>query len=185
MAIDKDNNLIWIDLEMTGLDSNNVIIEIASIVTDSNLNELSKGPSIPIHRTEKELKNINPWSLDQHTKSGLLERVKKSKTNIKDAESETIKFLKDWVTPGMSPICGNSIATDRKFINKEMPELDKFMHYRMIDVSTVKELVKRWYPHLEIPEKTSSHLALDDIEDSIKELKWYKENVFLTGSLNA
>ena len=183
--MDKNLNLIWIDLEMTGLDDEHTIIEIASIVTDSNLNALSIGPSIPIHRTEKELENINPWSLEQHTTSGLLERVRKSKINVHTAESMTIEFLKAWVNPGMSPICGNSIATDRKFIRKEMPELDRFMHYRMIDVSTIKELVKRWYPQIEIPEKSSSHLALDDIEDSIKELKWYKENVFLTGSLNA
>tara|TARA_Y100001960_G_scaffold44420_1_gene44306 strand:+ start:299 stop:856 length:558 start_codon:yes stop_codon:yes gene_type:complete len=179
MKINKDLNLIWIDLEMTGLASENVIIEIASIVTDSNLNELSIGPSLPIYRTEKELENINPWSLEQHTKSGLLERVRKSKINIQTAESMTIEFLKTWVNPGMSPICGNSIATDRKFISKEMPDLDRFMHYRMIDVSSIKELVKRWYPKIEIPEKNSSHLALDDVRESIKELQWYKENIFI------
>ncbi len=181
MAANKDLNLIWIDLEMTGLESEHVIIEIATVVTDSKLVKLSEGPSIAIHRTKPELENINEWSLEQHTSSGLLNRVEQSKIKIHEAESLTIAFLKKWVTPGMSPICGNSIGTDRRFIKKEMPRLDSFMHYRMIDVSTVKELVRRWYPNLQIPEKNSSHLALNDIEDSIEELRWYKENVFLTG----
>lgn len=182
MDNDKDFNLIWIDLEMTGLQDDHVILEIATIVTNSNLHELSRGPSIAIHRTEKELDNINPWSREQHSKSGLLQLVKESKVNVENAESMTLEFLKSWVNRGMSPICGNSIATDRKFIKKEMPELDAFMHYRMIDVSTVKELVRRWYPNLQIPEKNSSHLALEDIQDSIEELRWYRENIFVTGT---
>ena len=182
MTTNKDLNLIWIDLEMTGLESEHVIIEIATIVTDSKLVKLSEGPSIAIHRTAQELENINEWSLEQHTKSGLLKRVKESKISIHEAESMTLEFLKGWVNPSMSPICGNSIGTDRTFIKKEMPLLDSFMHYRMIDVSTVKELVHRWYPEIQIPEKNSSHLALDDIQDSIEELKWYKDNVFMKGN---
>ncbi len=177
-----DLNLIWIDLEMTGLESEHLIIEIATVVTDSKLVKLSEGPSIAIHRTETELENINAWSLEQHTKSGLLKRVKQSEINIHEAEKMTLEFLKSWVNPGMSPICGNSIGTDRRFIKKEMPMLDSFMHYRMIDVSTVKELVHRWYPEIQAPEKNSSHLALDDIQDSIEELKWYKDNVFMKGN---
>ena len=179
--MNKDLNLIWIDLEMTGLESEHVIIEIATIVTDSKLEKLAEGPSIAIHRTEHELENINEWSLEQHTISGLLKRVNQSRINIQQAELMTLDFLKIWVNAGMSPICGNSIGTDRRFIKNEMPKLESFMHYRMIDVSTVKELARRWYPDLHLPEKNSSHLALDDIQDSIEELRWYRENVFVSG----
>ena len=181
MNIDNQGNLIWIDLEMTGLENDHVIIEIATIVTASDLTELAVGPVIAIKRSEVELENINEWSLEQHTNSGLLKRVNESEIDVHQAESMTLDFLTDWVNPGMSPICGNSIGTDRRFIREEMPKLDSFMHYRMIDVSTVKELVGRWYPEVQIPEKNSSHLALRDIQDSISELRWYKENVFVTG----
>lgn len=185
MVNSKDLNLVWIDLEMTGLEEDHVIIEIATVVTDSNLVKLSEGPAIAIHRTEKELTNINEWSLEQHAKSGLLRRVKESKISLAEAESLTLEFLTPWVNQGQSPLCGNSIATDRRFLEKEMPKLNSFLHYRMIDVSTVKELVKRWYPYLEVPNKKSSHLALDDIKESIAELKWYKENVFTQETTDA
>lgn len=172
-------NLVWIDLEMTGLENDHVILEIATLVTDKNLTELAEGPVIAIKRSNYELENINEWSLEQHTKSGLLDRVKDSTFDLLSAEKATLEFLNKWVIPGESPICGNSISTDRKFINREMPNLDKFLHYRIIDVSTIKELVTRWYPRLKMPPKTSSHLALDDVRESIEELRWYKKNIFI------
>ena len=158
MGIDKSNNLVWIDLEMTGLEDEHQIIEIASLVTNNELEILAEGPQIVIKKTEKELENINEWSLDQHTKSGLLKKVKESNISILEAEQMTLNFLKDWVNENTSPLCGNSISTDRRFIRKEMQELEKFLHYRMIDVSTVKELVARWYPNINIP----LHQILDD-----------------------
>lgn len=182
MGIDKSNNLVWIDLEMTGLEDEHQIIEIASLVTNNELEILAEGPQIVIKKTEKELENINEWSLDQHTKSGLLKKVKESNISILEAEQMTLKFLKDWVNENTSPLCGNSISTDRRFIRKEMQELEKFLHYRMIDVSTVKELVARWYPNINIPIKKNTHLAMDDIKESVEELKWYRKNTFITPS---
>ena len=172
-------NLAWIDLEMTGLQDDHVIIEIASLVTNSNLVELAEGPVIAIHRKPEETDNINAWSKEQHTKSGLLKRVSESNISLKKAEQLTLDFLQLWIVKETSPLCGNSIGTDRRFIRKEMPLLDAFLHYRLIDVSTVKELTTRWYPEKAIPAKKSEHLALADIRESVEELRWYKENVFL------
>jgi len=172
-------NLAWIDLEMTGLQDDHVIIEIASLVTNSNLVELAEGPVIAIHRKPEETDNINAWSKEQHTKSGLLKRVSESNISLKKAEKLTLDFLQLWIVKETSPLCGNSIGTDRRFIRKEMPLLDAFLHYRLIDVSTVKELTTRWYPEKTIPAKKSEHLALADIRESVEELRWYKENVFL------
>ena len=182
MGIDKDNNLVWIDLEMTGLEDEHEIIEIASLVTNNELEILAEGPQIVIKKTEKQLENINEWSLDQHTKSGLLEKVKQSGISILEAEQITLNFLKDWVNEKTSPLCGNSISTDRRFIRREMQTLENFLHYRMIDVSTVKELVARWYPNINIPIKKNSHLAMDDIKESVEELKWYRNNTFIIPS---
>ena len=176
--LDKDNNLVWIDLEMTGLEDEHLIIEIATIVTNGDLEEVAEGPSIAIKRSAQEMQNINEWSKEQHQKSGLLNHVANSLISINDAENQTLEFLANWVEPGKSPICGNSIGTDRRFIRREMPRLDKFLHYRMVDVSTIKELVKRWYPAKELPEKQSNHLALDDIRESIEELRWYRTTFF-------
>ena len=176
--LDKVNNLVWIDLEMTGLEDEHLIIEIATIVTNGDLEEIAEGPSIAIKRTPFEMQNINEWSKEQHEKSGLLDRVSNSSVSIYAAESETLAFLENWVESGRSPICGNSIGTDRRFIRREMPRLDKFLHYRMVDVSTIKELAKRWYPTKELPEKQSKHLALDDIRESIEELRWYRKTFF-------
>ena len=181
MNEDKEKNLVWIDLEMTGLEDEHVIIEIASLVTDSHLNELAEGPVIAVSRTKAEMDGINEWSLEQHTKSGLLKRCEASTIDITSAEKQTIDFLESWTVPENSPICGNSIATDRRFIRKEMPLLDQYLHYRMIDVSTVKELVERWYPDLQSPAKKGQHLALVDIRESISELQWYKDHVFKSG----
>ena len=176
--LDKDNNLVWIDLEMTGLEDEHLIIEIATIVTNGDLEEVAEGPSIAIKRSAQEMQNINEWSKEQHQKSGLLNHVANSLISINDAENQTLEFLANWVEPGKSPICGNSIGTDRRFIRREMPRLDQFLHYRMVDVSTIKELVKRWYPAKELPEKQSNHLALDDIRESIEELRWYRTTFF-------
>ena len=178
-------NLIWIDLEMTGLGDEHVILEIATIVTDGLLNIVAEGPEIAIWRPEEELKNIEKWSLEHHSASGLLDRVKSSEITLDDAESQTLAFVAKWTTKGKSPLCGNSVYTDRRFLRKEMPLLDEFLHYRLIDVSTIKELAKRWYPNIGKPEKEGSHLALADIRESVEELKWYREKIFLqTDSVN-
>ena len=175
------NNLVWIDLEMTGLDpSKHVIIEIASIVTDSNLNILAEGPVIAINRTEEELNEIDDWSLKTHTSSGLIERVKKSDIKIKEAEKDTLQFLQDWVPNGASPLCGNSVHQDRRFLRLEMSDIESYLHYRIIDVSSIKEIVSRWYEKKAyFPIKPKKHLALDDIRESIKELEWYRNKVFV------
>ena len=178
MDSDRHSNLVWIDLEMSGLEDDHVILEIASLVTNKNLEALAEGPAIAIYRNAAELNNINEWSKEQHTKSGLLKRVHNSEINTRSAEQATLDFIKEWVDEGKSPICGNSIATDRRFIRREMPILDNFLHYRMIDVSTIKELVSRWYPNETLPAKKGLHLAMSDIRESIKELKSYKDRFF-------
>ena len=182
MENNKLGRLIWIDLEMTGLSDEHVIVEIASLVTDASLNILAEGPEIAIWRTDEELSTIDPWAKEQHTSSGLLSRVKESTVGIKDAEEQTLAFLSVWAEVGTLPLCGNSVSTDRRFIRKEMPHLDQFLHYRIVDVSTVKELVYRWYPKMILPEKQSHHTALADIRESVEELLWYKNNVFILHS---
>lgn len=177
MAIDK-NNLIWIDLEMTGLDRNkDYIIEIATIVTDSDLNILAEGPSLAIHQSDEIMDGMDEWNTNQHGKSGLTSRVKASVLTERDVELQTIAFLKEYVPAGVSPMCGNSIGQDRAFLYRCMPELEEFFHYRNLDVSTIKELTRRWAPSVfDGFVKESSHLAMDDIKDSINELKYYREN---------
>ncbi|WP_420599199.1 oligoribonuclease [Neptuniibacter sp.] len=171
------NNLIWIDLEMTGLEpKTDVIIEIATIVTDADLNILAEGPSLAIHQPDEALDAMDEWCTNQHGKSGLTQRVKDSKVSVADAEQQTISFLNEYVEAGVSPMCGNSIGQDRRFLDKYMPELEAFFHYRNLDVSTLKELAKRWRPEVAAGVvKKGSHLALDDIKDSIEELKHYRE----------
>ena len=173
-----ENNLIWIDLEMTGLDpQNDVIIEIATIVTDSELNVLAEGPSLAIHQADEVLNGMNEWCVQQHGKSGLSARVKSSSINVADAEAQTLAFLEQFVPKSVSPMCGNSICQDRRFLANYMPELESYFHYRNLDVSTLKELARRWQPSvLEGFKKHSSHLAMDDIKDSIDELKHYRQH---------
>ena len=173
-------NLIWIDLEMTGLDTNkDYIIEIATIVTDSALNILAEGPAIAIHQEDTILNAMDEWNKNQHSKSGLLDRVRASQYTEAQAERLTLEFLAKHVPPRSSPMCGNSICQDRRFLARCMPELERYFHYRNLDVSTVKELARRWFPSVfDGFIKESNHLALDDIRDSINELRYYGQNFF-------
>lgn len=173
-----DNNLIWIDLEMTGLDpETEVIIEIATIVTDAQLNVIAEGPSLVVHQPDNILDAMDEWCTNQHGKSGLTDRVRRSKISTEQAEQETIAFLQQYIARGKSPMCGNTVSQDRRFLFKYMPDLESYFHYRHIDVSTVKELAKRWKPEIiDGVKKSSSHLALDDIRDSIEELKYYRQH---------
>jgi len=176
--MNKDTNLIWIDLEMTGLiPDKDVIIEIATIVTDSKLNTIAEGPSLAIHQKSELLKGMDEWNTRQHNNSGLVSRVKDSTISTKQAEIQTLEFLQHYVNPGVSPMCGNTICQDRRFLYRYMPKLEQFFHYRHIDVSTIKELVSRWKPEsVRQLKKESAHLALSDIRDSIEELKYYRDN---------
>ncbi|MEH6388269.1 MULTISPECIES: oligoribonuclease [Pseudomonas] len=172
------DNLIWIDLEMTGLDSDNdVIIEIATVVTDAQLNALAEGPVLAIKQPDALLDGMDEWNTRQHGQSGLTQRVKDSAIDLAEAERQTLAFLREWVPEGRSPMCGNSICQDRRFLYRGMPELERYFHYRNLDVSTLKELAARWAPEVKNSfKKQSSHLALDDVYDSIAELKHYREH---------
>ncbi|MBV2121841.1 MAG: oligoribonuclease [Candidatus Thiodiazotropha sp. (ex Ctena orbiculata)] len=177
MPVDA-SNLIWIDLEMTGLDTQqDEIIEIATIVTDVNLNILAEGPVIAVHQPQAVLDGMDEWNQRQHGGSGLLERVKQSQYSEAEAQAETVRFLQQYVPAGASPMCGNSICQDRRFLARTMPELEAYFHYRNLDVSTLKELINRWSPSLsEGFTKQGKHLALDDIKDSIAELNFYRNH---------
>ncbi|NMP30514.1 oligoribonuclease [Thalassotalea sp. M1531] len=176
----SDTNLVWLDLEMTGLEpKDDVILEIATIVTDSQLNILAEGPVFAIHHSDEVLDNMSPWCIEHHGKSGLTKRCKESTTDLATATNATIEFISQYVTKGKSPMCGNSIGQDRRFINKYMPDFEDYFHYRNLDVSTVKELARRWKPEiLAKVKKSGAHLALDDIRESIEELKVYQEHFF-------
>lgn len=172
------HNLIWIDLEMTGLNpDHDRIIEIATVVTDSDLNVVAEGPVFAIHQSNELLDGMDDWNTRQHNGSGLVERVKSSQVNEKQAEAETLAFLKRHTVDGKSPMCGNSIWQDRRFLSRYMPELENYFHYRMVDVSSLKELALRWAPRIyNGVTKESHHLALEDIRDSINELRYYREH---------
>ncbi len=175
------NNLIWIDLEMTGLDTNNdMIIEIATIVTDAQLNILAEGPTLAIHQSDEVLNAMDEWNTRQHGQSGLIDRVRRSTLDEAEAERQTIEFLGEYVPEGGSPMCGNSICQDRRFMARCMPKLEAFFHYRNLDVSTIKELITRWAPPNVLSgfKKGGSHLAMDDTRDSIRELRFYRESFF-------
>lgn len=171
-------NLIWIDLEMTGLNpEQDKIIEIATLVTDAHLNILAEGPVIAIHQDEACLSRMDEWNTRQHTKSGLVTRVRESEQSEMEAQQLTLEFLQQYLDKGNSPMCGNSICQDRRFLCNYMPELAAFFHYRNLDVSTLKELALRWYPQLlSGVKKQSKHLAMEDIKDSIGELVYYREH---------
>ena len=175
----KQRILFWVDLEMTGLSDEQVIIEIASLVTDAQLNVLAEGPEIAIKRTQEEMSRMEDWPAKQHQTSGLLERVEKSKVTVAKAEKQTLEFVSKWADKNSATLCGNSIWVDRRFLHKEMPTLEGYLHYRMIDVSSFKEVVESWYPEtLRPPTKKQSHLAMDDIKESLEELRWYREKIF-------
>ena len=175
-----NRHLIWIDLEMSGLDpKEQVILEIASLVTDGNLDIIAEGPNIAIHYPEEALLGMEDWSRTHHRESGLLERVKSSNVSCGQAEEETLKFLSAHCKNGESPLCGNSVWQDRRFLLWHMPRLQEFLHYRNIDVSSIKELVGRWYPSLPPYEKEKAHLAMKDIVESINELRYYREKIFI------
>ncbi len=170
-------NLIWIDLEMTGLNPDfDLIIEIATIVTDKHLSVLAEGPVFAVHQSEAVLNAMDGWNRNQHGGSGLSARVLASTVNAAAAERETLRFLDTWLEPGRSPMCGNSVCQDRRFLARHMPALEGFFHYRNLDVSTLKELALRWAPQVAAGfRKRSSHLALDDVRESIHELQYYRE----------
>ncbi|MDT8424841.1 MAG: oligoribonuclease [Methyloprofundus sp.] len=171
-------NLIWIDLEMTGLDpDNDLIIEIATVVTDKYLNVLATGPVLAVHQSDTALAAMDNWNQEHHGQSGLIERVKASAVNDAQAEQQTIEFLKQWVPAGASPMCGNSIGQDRRFLYRCMRQLEEFFHYRNVDVSTIKELAARWAPEVKASfKKKETHQALEDVIESIEELKHYREH---------
>jgi oligoribonuclease len=174
------NSLIWIDLEMTGLDAqNDHIIEVATIVTDPHLNVVAEGPVLAVHQSDDVLEAMDDWNQNQHGQSGLVERVRASRIHENEAQYQTLAFLEQYVPPGKSPMCGNSICQDRRFLARCMPDLERFFHYRNLDVSSIKELAARWYPGvLQGFHKDARHLALDDIRDSIRELQYYREHLF-------
>ena len=170
-------HLIWIDMEMTGLDPRkNTIIEIATLVTDAHLNVVEEGPILAIHQSDTVLAAMDEWNTEHHGQSGLTERVRQSNITLATAENLTLKFLHRHVPPDTSPMCGNTIHQDRQFLYFYMPELEQYFHYRHIDVSTLKELAKRWVPTLPEIEKESKHLAMSDIYESIGELKYYRKH---------
>lgn len=171
------SHLIWIDLEMTGLNpEHDRIIEMATIVTDSNLNVIAEGPVLAIHQSDELLDGMDEWNTEHHNSSGLVARVRESKVTEEEAQRLTLEFLKQHVPYGKSPLCGNSIWQDRRFLARYMPELERYFHYRMIDVSTLKELALRWAPRIyNGVKKDSRHLALDDIRDSVQELRHYRQ----------
>ena len=174
--------LVWMDLEMTGLDpAKDVIVEIATIITDDELEIVAEGPDLVVHQPDEALAVMDPVVVEMHTASGLLEAIKASTITLEEAGAATLEFIKAHVPePRTIPLCGNSIGTDRRFLAVHLPEIEDHLHYRSVDVSTIKELTRRWYPGaLEAtPRKATAHRALDDIRESIEELRWYRTNVF-------
>lgn len=175
-----EKNLVWLDLEMTGLDpERDTILEIATIITDSHLRILAEGPSLAVHQSNDVLIAMDPWCVEQHSKSGLTEKVRKSRTTMAEAEARTLEFVAQYCPSKIAPLCGNTIGQDRRFLVKYMPRLHDYFHYRSIDVSTLKELVQRWYPEQKyVYSKSKQHEALEDIRESIAELVHYRKTVF-------
>lgn len=176
---DRSQRMVWVDLEMTGLDESTcAIVEIATIVTEPDLTVVAEGPCLVIHQPEEVLAGMSDFVRDLHARSGLLARIRASTLSVGDAESETRAFLEAHCDEGTAVLCGNSVWKDRAFLQRYMPALLSFLHYRIVDVSTLKELVRRWYPRRSAPKKREIHRALDDIRESIEELRWYRANVF-------
>ncbi|MEI7746846.1 MAG: oligoribonuclease [Actinomycetota bacterium] len=174
--------LVWMDLEMTGLeDDRHVIVEIATLITDDDLNIVAEGPDLVIHASEEELAEMGELVTTMHTSSGLLEQIKASSISLERAEAETLAFIQSHVKPGSTPLAGNSISTDRRFLARYMPSIENYLHYRIVDVSSIKELCRRWYPKLasKAPGKDGSHRAMDDIRDSVAELIYYRQQIFI------
>ena len=175
--------LVWMDLEMTGLDhTTDVIVEIATIITVDDLQTLAEGPDLVVHQPDDVLARLDPFVVDMHTRSGLLDEIKASEISLEAAGAATLEFIKEHVPePASVPLCGNSIGTDRRFLAAALPDIENHLHYRSIDVSSVKELVKRWYPGVDAsrPRGQGSHRALDDIRESIREMQYYRDNVFV------
>jgi len=181
--------LVWMDLEMTGLEpARNVIVEIATIITDDELNIVAEGPDLVIHQADEALALMDQVVVDMHTKSGLLPAIKASTITLEEAGRQTLEFIKAWCPePRRVPLCGNSIGMDRRFLAAYLPDIENWLHYRSVDVSSVKELVKRWYPGLEAtrPSKQGTHRALDDIRASVDEMRFYRERVFVPSPAGA
>ncbi|KAM9952205.1 hypothetical protein ACTFIT_002899 [Dictyostelium discoideum] len=176
---ERSKRMVWVDLEMTGLDiSKDVILEMAIVITDAELNVIEKGPNLVIHRSDEVLKNMNDWCIEHHGKSGLTEDVRNSKISLEEAEKIMLEFVRKHTDKGICPLAGNTVHEDRRFLLKEMPTFAEHLHYRIIDVSTIKELSRRWYPYIPSPKKVCGHRALQDIEESIEELKSYRVTVF-------
>jgi oligoribonuclease len=181
-----ENNLIWVDMEMTGLDSaRDQILEIATLVTDTELNIVAEGPNLAIFQPEEVLKGMDEWNQTHHGQSGLLDRVRASSETVAGAEAKTLEFVARYCQAKKSPLCGNSVWQDRRFLDRLMPNLNGFFHYRIIDVSSVKELALRWYPQLPPIKKKETHLALADIRESVEELRYYRRSFFLPSSSTA
>ena len=181
MSDDRRQRMVWIDLEMTGLIPETcTILEIATVVTDAHLNVLAHGPNLAIHQPDAVLEAMDQWNTTHHGASGLTQRVKDSTVSMQEAQAQTLTFLKQHVDQGKAPLCGNSIGQDRMFLRLYMPKLEDYLYYRNVDVSSIKELLLRWYPESYLPpRKKSTHLALEDILESIDELKYYRERIFL------
>ena len=176
---EREQRLVWIDLEMTGLDiEKESIIEIATIITDGELNIIAHGPNVAITVDESLIEGMDEWNTTHHFESGLVDRIREQGVSLADAEKMTLDFLKEWVDPNTAPLCGNSVWNDRRFLEKEMPNVAEYLHYRMIDVSTVKELARRWYPEVDKYPKKGAHLVLDDIIESVEELDYFRNKVF-------
>jgi oligoribonuclease len=176
----RNNRLVWVDLEMTGLDPEiNVIVEIATIITEEDLSVVAEGPNIVIHQPDAMLENLDDVVLQMHTRSGLIQRIKDSEITLEKATHDTLAFIHDHVDPRTAPLAGNSVWKDKQFLERYMSDVVDSLHYRLVDVSTIKELARRWYPAIKAPKKKESHRALDDIRESIAELQFYRDKLFV------